>query len=60
MEKIGNGELPKVPSLMKKQAKRYQSLAAKIYDLCRTMVSGWLYRILNDSFDHGLVVIISR
>lgn len=37
LEKIGNGELSKVPSLMRKQAKRYQSLAGKIDDLCKRM-----------------------
>lgn len=39
LEKIGNGELSKVPSLMRKQARRYQVLTGKIDDLCRRMVS---------------------
>ncbi|XP_077244757.1 ribonuclease P protein subunit P38-like protein isoform X2 [Tasmannia lanceolata] len=37
LERIGNGELSKVPSLMRKQAKRYQALSGKIDDLCRRM-----------------------
>ncbi|XP_058103886.1 uncharacterized protein LOC131247932 isoform X2 [Magnolia sinica] len=37
LERVGNGELSKVPSLMRKQAKRYQALAGKIDDLCRRM-----------------------
>ncbi|KAI4327953.1 hypothetical protein L6164_020356 [Bauhinia variegata] len=35
LEKIGKSDLSKVPSLMRKQAKRYQTLAGKIDDLCR-------------------------
>lgn len=38
MEKIGKSDLTKVPSVMRKQAKRYQALAGKIDDLCRRMV----------------------
>lgn len=38
LEKIGNGELLKVPSMMRKQARRYQALTGKIDDLCRRMV----------------------
>ncbi|XP_076906664.1 uncharacterized protein LOC143562857 [Bidens hawaiensis] len=37
LENIGSNDLSKVPSLMKKQAKRYQALAGKIDDLCRRM-----------------------
>ncbi|KAJ8633907.1 hypothetical protein MRB53_027243 [Persea americana] len=37
LEKIGNGELLKVPSMMRKQARRYQALTGKIDDLCRRM-----------------------
>ncbi|XP_031375324.1 uncharacterized protein LOC116189752 isoform X2 [Punica granatum] len=37
LEKVGKGDLTKVPSLMRKQAKRYQALAGKIDDLCRRM-----------------------
>ncbi|XP_008238093.1 PREDICTED: uncharacterized protein LOC103336775 [Prunus mume] len=37
LENIGNSDLSKVPSLMRKQAKRYQALAGKIDDLCRRM-----------------------
>ncbi|PKA52166.1 hypothetical protein AXF42_Ash014103 [Apostasia shenzhenica] len=37
LEKIGKGEVSKVPSLLRKQAKRHQSLASKIDDLCRRM-----------------------
>ncbi|XP_010918093.1 uncharacterized protein [Elaeis guineensis] len=37
LEKVGKGELSKMSSLMTKQAKRYQSLAGKIDDLCRRM-----------------------
>ncbi|KAM7490928.1 hypothetical protein LguiA_033849 [Lonicera macranthoides] len=36
-ERIGKSDLSKVPSLMKKQAKRYQALAGKIDDLCQRM-----------------------
>ncbi|XP_031266740.1 uncharacterized protein LOC116125156 isoform X2 [Pistacia vera] len=39
MEKIGKNDLTKVPSTMRKQAKRYQTLAGKIDDLCRRMAS---------------------
>lgn len=38
LEKIGKSESLKAPSLMRKQAKRYQALAGKIDDLCRRMV----------------------
>ncbi|XP_043696278.1 uncharacterized protein LOC122646741 [Telopea speciosissima] len=37
LERIGKTELLKVPSLMRKQAKRYQALAGKIDDLCSRM-----------------------
>ncbi|KAK4787193.1 hypothetical protein SAY86_011026 [Trapa natans] len=37
LEKMGKSELTKVPSLMRKQAKRYQALAGKIDELCRRM-----------------------
>ncbi|XP_072988544.1 uncharacterized protein [Typha latifolia] len=37
LEKLGIEESSKIPSLMRKQAKRYQSLAGKIDDLCRRM-----------------------
>ncbi|KAF5753741.1 hypothetical protein HanXRQr2_Chr17g0783491 [Helianthus annuus] len=37
LEKIGANDLSKVPTLMKKQAKRYQALAGKIDDLCGRM-----------------------
>ncbi|XP_021688593.2 uncharacterized protein LOC110670739 isoform X2 [Hevea brasiliensis] len=37
LEKIGKTDLSKVPSLMRKQAKRYQALSGKIDDLCRRM-----------------------
>ncbi|KAJ4951097.1 hypothetical protein NE237_027929 [Protea cynaroides] len=37
LERIGKTELSKVPSIMRKQAKRYQALAGKIDDLCRRM-----------------------
>ncbi|XP_061988136.1 uncharacterized protein LOC133706618 isoform X2 [Rosa rugosa] len=39
LENIGKGDLSKVPSLMRKQTKRYQALAGKIDDLCRRMAS---------------------
>lgn len=38
LENIGSNDLLKVPSLMRKQAKRYQALSGKIDDLCRRMV----------------------
>ncbi|KAF9624967.1 hypothetical protein IFM89_016599 [Coptis chinensis] len=37
LEKIDKGELSKIPSLLRKQAKRYQALAIKIDDLCGKM-----------------------
>ncbi|KAL3498004.1 hypothetical protein ACH5RR_040736 [Cinchona calisaya] len=37
LEKIGKTDLSKMPSLLSKQAKRYQALAGKIDDLCRRM-----------------------
>ncbi|THU69511.1 hypothetical protein C4D60_Mb08t15170 [Musa balbisiana] len=37
LEKLGKGDASKIPSLMRKQEKRYQSLSAKIDDLCRKM-----------------------
>ncbi|KAJ7953338.1 Ribonuclease P protein subunit P38-like protein [Quillaja saponaria] len=39
LEKVGKSDLSKVPALMRKQAKRYQTLAGKIDDLCRIMAS---------------------
>ncbi|XP_017231305.1 uncharacterized protein LOC108205759 [Daucus carota subsp. sativus] len=39
LERVGKNDLSKVPSLMRKQAKRYQTLAGKIDDLCRRMAS---------------------
>ncbi|KAK4746444.1 hypothetical protein SAY87_012756 [Trapa incisa] len=37
LEKVGKSDLTKAPSLMRKQAKRYQALAGKIDELCRRM-----------------------
>ncbi|XP_022737083.1 myosin heavy chain, skeletal muscle, adult isoform X3 [Durio zibethinus] len=37
LEIIGKSDLSRVPSLMRKQAKRYQALTSKIDDLCRRM-----------------------
>ncbi|XP_071693776.1 uncharacterized protein [Rutidosis leptorrhynchoides] len=37
LENVGANDWSKVPSLMKKQAKRYQALSEKIDDLCRRM-----------------------
>ncbi|GMH26795.1 hypothetical protein Nepgr_028638 [Nepenthes gracilis] len=37
LERIGESDLLKLPSLMRKQARRYQALAGKIDDLCRRM-----------------------
>ncbi|KAL5550810.1 hypothetical protein UlMin_000986 [Ulmus minor] len=37
LEKIGKSDVSNGPSLMRKQAKRYQTLAGKIDDLCRRM-----------------------
>jgi hypothetical protein len=39
LEKVGNGDLSKIPLVMRKQVKRYQTLAGKIDDLCKRMVS---------------------
>lgn len=38
LESVGKGDLSKIPSLMRKQAKRYQSLSLRIDDLCKRMV----------------------
>lgn len=38
LERVCRADLSKVPSQMRKQAKRYQALAGKIDDLCRRMV----------------------
>ncbi|KAJ3706461.1 hypothetical protein LUZ61_010166 [Rhynchospora tenuis] len=37
LENLGKGDISKIPSLMRKQAKRYQSLAVRIDDLCKRM-----------------------
>ncbi|KAL5218941.1 hypothetical protein ABZP36_019625 [Zizania latifolia] len=37
LEKVGNGDLSKIPLVMRKQVKRYQNLAGKIDDLCKRM-----------------------
>ncbi|XP_068327836.1 uncharacterized protein [Pyrus communis] len=37
LETVGKNDISKLPSLMRKQAKRYQALAGKIDDLCRRM-----------------------
>ncbi|KAF4378536.1 hypothetical protein F8388_022357 [Cannabis sativa] len=37
LEKVGKSDVLKAPSLMRKQAKRYQALAGQIDELCRTM-----------------------
>ncbi|XP_034680054.1 LOW QUALITY PROTEIN: myosin-14-like [Vitis riparia] len=37
LERVGKSDLSKVPSLMRKQAKRYQALSGKIDDLCQRM-----------------------
>jgi hypothetical protein len=38
LEKVVNGDLSKIPLVMRKQVKRYQTLAGKIDDLCKRMV----------------------
>ncbi|KAE8661928.1 hypothetical protein F3Y22_tig00113722pilonHSYRG00346 [Hibiscus syriacus] len=40
LEKIGKSDFSGVPSLMRKRARRYQALTAKIEDLCRRMQAG--------------------
>ncbi|KAJ8468123.1 hypothetical protein OPV22_030675 [Ensete ventricosum] len=40
LEKLGKGDMLKIPSSMRRQEKRYQTLAAKIDDLCRKMRGG--------------------
>lgn len=45
LERVSKADLLKVPSQMRKQAKRYQALAGKIDDLCRRMVKTF-------TFDH--------
>ncbi|KAK8489759.1 hypothetical protein V6N13_096399 [Hibiscus sabdariffa] len=37
LENFGKSDISRVPSLMRKQARRYQALTAKIDDLCRRM-----------------------
>ncbi|KAF7044839.1 hypothetical protein CFC21_054016 [Triticum aestivum] len=37
LEKVGDGDLSKIPLVMRKQVKRYQTLAGKIDDLCKRM-----------------------
>ncbi|CAH9085860.1 unnamed protein product [Cuscuta epithymum] len=37
LERVGKTDVSKVPSFMRKQAKRYQALSEKIDDLCRRM-----------------------
>ncbi|KAJ4785359.1 Ribonuclease P protein subunit P38-like protein [Rhynchospora pubera] len=37
LENLGKGDISKIPSLMRKQAKRYQSLSVRIDDLCKRM-----------------------
>ncbi|XP_066385713.1 uncharacterized protein [Miscanthus floridulus] len=37
LEKVVNGDLSKIPLVMRKQVKRYQTLAGKIDDLCKRM-----------------------
>ncbi|XP_078148038.1 ribonuclease P protein subunit P38-like protein [Carex rostrata] len=37
LENLGKGDLSKIPSSMRKQAKRYQSLSVRIDDLCKRM-----------------------
>ncbi|KAG2533779.1 uncharacterized protein LOC120687398 isoform X2 [Panicum virgatum] len=37
LEKVVNGDLSKIPLAMRKQVKRYQTLAGKIDDLCKRM-----------------------
>ncbi|KAM0886167.1 hypothetical protein ACQ4PT_029861 [Festuca glaucescens] len=37
LEKVGNGDLSKIPLVTRKQVKRYQTLAGKIDDLCKRM-----------------------
>uniref|UniRef100_A0A1J3FV42 Uncharacterized protein n=2 Tax=Noccaea caerulescens TaxID=107243 RepID=A0A1J3FV42_NOCCA len=39
LEKVCRSDISKVPSLLRKQAKRYQALAGKIDDLCRRMMT---------------------
>ncbi|XP_019086006.1 PREDICTED: uncharacterized protein LOC104711047 isoform X2 [Camelina sativa] len=39
LEKVCRSDISKVPSLLRKQAKRYQTLSGKIDDLCRRMSS---------------------
>jgi len=58
LEKVGKGDLSKVSSLMRKQAKRYQSLTGKIDDLCRRMVSNFL--MLGLLFMYCFVIIHYR
>ena len=38
LEKVVNADSSKIPLVMRKQVKRYQTLAGKIDDLCKRMV----------------------
>ncbi|XP_021292968.1 uncharacterized protein LOC110423137 isoform X2 [Herrania umbratica] len=51
LEKIGKSDLSRVPSLMRKQAKRYQAFTAKIDDLCRRMLGHRLLLLLSHASD---------
>lgn len=57
LEKVGKSNLSKAPSLMRKQAKRYQALAGKIDDLCGRMV---IYQHFYPMASMFAVSIISR
>ncbi|XP_054808846.1 uncharacterized protein LOC129310967 isoform X2 [Prosopis cineraria] len=50
LEKIGKCDLSKVPSLTRKQAKRYHTLAEKIDDLCRRIASDHSEPALSSEF----------
>ena len=51
LEKVGNGDLSKIPLVMRKQVKRYQTLAGKIDDLCKRMVGLFIC--------HGMCLLIA-
>lgn len=58
LEKVGKGDLSKIPSLLRKQAKRYQSLTGKIDDLCRKMVSWSIFHVHPPAFFFAFVLLL--
>ena len=60
LEKVVNGDISKIPLVMRKQVKRYQTLTGKIDDLCKRMVCLLLNSIRLPSFVEYKVSHISN